>query len=125
VLEHNERTMTLDWEHGALAEGLACYRRQEFFETHEHWESLWVTAAEPEKTFLQALIHVSVGFHHLQRGNSVGAARQLKRALRKLEAYPAEFGGVQLEVLRGSIVAWLRAIEAGENIGEIPFPMIR
>ena len=117
--------MTLDWEQGALAEGLACYRRHEFFETHEHWESVWVLAVEPEKTFLQALIHVSVAFHHFQQGNAVGAERQLKRALRKLEAYPAEFGGVDVEALRQSVAAWLHALKTAEGIGAIPFPVIR
>ena len=33
--------VSLDWQHGALAEGLACYRRQEFFLAHEHWEDVW------------------------------------------------------------------------------------
>ena len=117
--------MTLDWERGALAAGLACYRRHEFFETHEHWESVWVLAQEPEKAFVQALIHVPVAFHHLQQGNAVGAARQLKRALRKLEAYPAKFGGVDVEALRQSVAAWLRALETAEEVGAIPFPVIR
>ena len=30
--------MTLDWNLGALADGLRCYRSQEFFMAHEHWE---------------------------------------------------------------------------------------
>ena len=117
--------MTLDWEQGTLAEGLACYRRQDFFATHEHWESVWVRAAEPEKTFLQALIHVSVGMHHQQSGNAVGARRQLARALRKLAPYPAEFGGVRVEALRKDIGAWLQALEAGEPVSSLAFPKIR
>lgn len=117
--------MGLDWEAGALAAGLACYRRQEFFETHEHWESVWLCAAEPEKTFLQALIHVTVAFHHLRGGNWVGAGRQLRRAQRKLAAYPAEFGGVDVEAVRASVGAWLQALEAGQTAFAIPFPTIR
>jgi uncharacterized protein len=115
--------MALDWEQGALAEGLACYRRREFFETHEHWESVWVGSAEPEKTFLQALIHVAVAFHHQQSGNVAGAERQLKRALRKLEAYPSQFAGVQVEALRQSIDSWLMAL-GSEARPDLPFPSI-
>ena len=85
--------MTFDWSCGALAEGLGCYRREEFFLAHEHWEAVWLGAEEPEKTFLQALIQVTAAFHHLQRGNVVGAVSLLRAALRRLEAYPAEFGG--------------------------------
>ena len=116
--------MALDWGHGALAEGLACYRRQEFFETHEHWESEWMRAAEPERTFLQALIHVAVALHHMQRGNAVGAVRQMGRAARKLELYPVEFGGVKVEALRESIATWIRALEDGEAGKLLPFPLI-
>jgi predicted metal-dependent hydrolase len=117
--------MALDWEHGALAEGLACYRRQEFFSTHEHWESEWVHAAEPEKTFLQALIHISVAMHHHQCGNVVGARRQLARSLHKLAAYPAEFGGIEAEPLRQDIKAWLQALEAADPATSLPAPKIR
>jgi predicted metal-dependent hydrolase len=117
--------MALDWEHGALAEGLACYRRQEFFVTHEHWESEWVRAAEPEKTFLQALIHISVAMHHQQCGNVVGARRQLVRSLHKLATYPAEFAGIEVEPLRQDIQTWLRALVVADPAPAIPAPKIR
>lgn len=116
--------MPLDWTHGPLAEGLACYRRREFFLAHEHWEDLWRASAEPEKTFLQALIHIAAAFHHLERKNATGAKRQLHRALRKLEPYPETFGGVAVEPVRQSIRAWLRALEVQDR-PDLPFPPIR
>jgi hypothetical protein len=45
--------VSFDWSCGALAEGLTCYRRAEFFLAHEHWESVWLTLEEPEKSSLQ------------------------------------------------------------------------
>ena len=39
--------MPLNWNLGALAEGLRCYGNREFFEAHEHWEGEWLRAAEP------------------------------------------------------------------------------
>ena len=51
--------VSIDWNREELAEGLACYRRGEFFVTHEHWESVWLTLEEPEKSFLQALIQMA------------------------------------------------------------------
>jgi uncharacterized protein len=115
--------MPLNWEQGALAEGLACYRRREFFDAHEHWEDVWRVTAEPERTFLQALIHIAAAFHHLERKNAVGAERQLRRSLRKLEPYPEKFGGVRVEEVRESVRMWLRAIEEGAA-DEMPFPPI-
>lgn len=113
----------LDWKSAELAEGLACYRRQDFFAAHEHWEDAWRVSAEPEKTFLQALIHIAAAFHHLGRQNPIGAERQLRRSLHKLGPYPERFGGVGVEEVRKSVRAWLQAIETGA-IDEIPFPPI-
>ncbi len=105
--------MPLDWSAGELAEGLKCYRAAKFFEAHEHWESVWLRLEEPEKSFLQALIQVAAAFHHVQCGNSAGAASLLRRALRRLEVCPAEFGGIEVGPLREEIRMWVRAIEDG------------
>jgi len=51
--------MPLDWSQGNLQEGLRRFHSGAFFEAHEHWESVWLTAQGPEKTFLQALIQVA------------------------------------------------------------------
>lgn len=117
--------MPLDWETAALANGLACYRGCEFFEAHEHWESEWLRLAEPEKTFLQSLIQISAAFHHLQRKNKAGTRSLLTRALRRLEHYPDEYGGVGVEALRQSLHAWLRALADESASSSPPYPLIR
>jgi uncharacterized protein len=101
----------LDWTCGAMAEGLACYRRTEFFAAHELWESVWLQLEEPEKTFLQALIQIAAAFHHLQAGNSAGAVSLLRRALGRLESRPAQFGGIAVEPLRAEVRAWLEKLD--------------
>jgi predicted metal-dependent hydrolase len=116
--------MPLDWSQGGLAEGLRCYRNHEFFEAHEHWEAVWLRSAEPEKTFLQALIQTTAAFHHLQRKNYV-AASLLRNALRRLEPYPGQFGGIAVEQLRQSIRVWLAGLAQNENAPQLPFPTIR
>jgi len=117
--------MALDWEHGPLAEGLQCYRSQQFFLAHEHWEDVWRVSEVPEKTFLQALIQIAAAFHHLHRQNSVGAASLLGAALRRLEAFPAAYGGVAVEALRQSVRAWIDALGQNEPSPGLPFPTIR
>ncbi|HME31828.1 MAG TPA: DUF309 domain-containing protein [Terriglobales bacterium] len=99
--------MTLDWRRGELRKGLHCFDSGAFFEAHEHWESVWLAACEPEKTFLQALIQVAVSFHHFQRGNHAGTVSLLRGALRRLEQYPESFGGIAIAPLRISIGQWL------------------
>jgi hypothetical protein len=114
----------LDWSGGALAEGLRCYRAEEFFLAHEHWEGVWLQAQEPEKTFLQALIQTTAAFHHLRRRNRIGAASLLRAALRRLEPYGISFGGVRVGALRDELEAWVTALEAEEKEVRLAVPEI-
>jgi len=116
--------MSLRWQQGALAAGLEHYRRREFFLAHEEWESVWLTLAEPEKSFLQALIQMTAAFHHLQAGNTAGAASLLERALRRLERAPASFAGVAVNPLREEMAEWLRALQSAAAHPSA-FPQIR
>ncbi len=116
---------SLDWSSGALAEGLRCYESAEYFNAHEHWESVWLECEEPEKTFLQALIQITAAFHHFQRKNLKGTASLLGGALRRLDSFPAVYGGIEVEAVRASVREWLRALnEAGDSTG-LPIPRIR
>jgi hypothetical protein len=116
--------MPLDWTCGALAEGIRCYRSEEFFAAHEHWEAVWLGCDEPEKTFVQSLIQVSAAFHHLHRGNRTGAISLLTRALHRLERYPAQFGGVAVEPLRLSLRAWIMVVTAARDEPYPQYPQI-
>ncbi len=117
--------MSLDWNSGALAEGLECYKAGKYFEAHEHWESVWLKCEEPEKTFLQALIQITAAFHHFQQKNLKGAASLLRRALRRLDAFPAAYGGIKVGAVRESVRAWLRALDREEPSPKLPIPRIR
>ena len=116
--------MSLDWQCGELAEGVRCYRSREFWQAHEHWESVWLRIKEPEKTFLQALIQTAAAFHHLQTGNTRGTVSLLRRALHRLEPYPESFGGIDLGQLRKEAGAWLAALETGAESRPAEFPQI-
>lgn len=115
---------SFDWSGGLLAEGLKCYRREQFFEAHEHWEAVWMRCEGAEKKFVQALIQITVAFHHLQRENVVGAASLLRRALKKLEAYPEAYGGVDVGTLKESVRGWLRALGVDGSWRGMGFPRI-
>ena len=117
-------TMRFDWSGGALAEGLRCYRNEEFFLAHEHWESVWLTSEGLDKAFLQALIQVAAAFHHLQRGNHVGAASLLRAALRRRETCPDRYGEIAVMTLRESIGVWLKTLDRQETGPHPAFPPI-
>ena len=106
--------MTFDWTEGSLAEGLRRYEAGEFFAAHEAWESMWLEALEPDKTFLQGLIQVSAAFHHLQRNNPLGTVRLLQAALRRLELYPPYFGRISVILLCDDIRERLQVLKSDE-----------
>jgi predicted metal-dependent hydrolase len=118
-------TMTFDWTQGPLAEGLRCYAAGEFFAAHEAWESLWLAAPEPEKTFLQGVIQVAAAFEHQRRNNPLGTTRLLTAALRRLHPLPPAFGGLDLDLLRNDIRERLQLLADGAPISPLIPPRIR
>ena len=118
-------TMRFDWTTGPLAEGLRLYDAGEFFTAHEAWESVWLKAPEPEKTFLQGLIQVTAAFHHLQRNNRLGTVLLLQAALRRLERCPPGYGGIAVALVCQDVRECLRKLEAGETAAHLVSPRIR
>jgi predicted metal-dependent hydrolase len=116
--------MPLDWTQGDLFEGLRCFHSGAFFEAHERWESVWLAAQEPEKTFLQGLIQVAASFHHFQRGNCAGTISLLRSALSRLDTYPEVFGGIVVGPLRVALRSWIRALETVPQSSPPPIPRL-
>jgi hypothetical protein len=98
-----------------LARGIELFNRREYFVCHEVLEEAWTPERGPRRLFLQSLIHVAVGLYHAERGNPVGASRQLRKALRKLAGYLPVCEGVDTARVYREAGAALAAIEAGER----------
>jgi len=95
--------------------GIELYRAGKFFACHEVLEELWTPMRGPHRLFLQALIHFAVAFYHQQRRNPLGAERQLRKALRKVERYLPLYEGVDTATLHREGQECLRRIQAGEK----------
>jgi len=80
--------------------GLEHIRGGRFFEAHEELEIVWRAAAPEERDFYQGLVHVAVAWYQDGRGRPLATARQLDKALRRLEAYEPTHRGVNVAVLR-------------------------
>lgn len=100
--------------------GIDLFNRQEFFECHEVFEELWTFSQQPDRWFLQALIHFAVGFYHAGRSNSTGATRQLRKGLRKIQGYLPQWDGVQTGKIAHEVEQRLREIEAGGAVASYP-----
>ena len=104
--------------------GFAQFNAREFFAAHETWEEIWLTAPEPDKTFLQGIIQVAAAFHHYCRGNMAGTQSLLAAGMRKLSKFPADYRELRLEALRGEARSWLEMLASGKDPGENSLPKI-
>lgn len=89
----------------ALAKAVRQFNHGRFFACHETLEGVWARLRGPSRDFFQALIQVSVGFHHLERGNRTGALRTFSKALLRFEAYPAHYLGFDVAAARARLRA--------------------
>lgn len=97
----------------AVVRGVAQFNRGLYFECHETLEDVWRDLRGRSRDFFQALIQVSVAFHHLERGNRVGAIRTFARALGRLEPYPAQYFGFDVAGERIRVQELLSSLGAG------------
>jgi predicted metal-dependent hydrolase len=103
-----------------LRHGIDLFNRGAFFECHEALEEIWTPERGARRIFLQSIIHIAVAFYHVQRGNRLGAERQLRKGLKKMAGYLPECEGVQTEELYREAAEALKRIQRGEEIGEFP-----
>jgi len=113
----------------ALAEGLAAYRRGDFFEAHELLEPAWMGTADPaERDLLQGLIKLAAAFVHDVRGNPPGVAKNLSGARDRLVSARdagASAAGVDLDALVEAVEARLGLLAADPRATVEPPPLER
>jgi uncharacterized protein len=112
-------------ESGQFERGLAHFNAGEFFEAHEVWEEIWLTAPDPEKTFLQGMIQIAAAFHHYSRRNLRGTKSLLGAGLAKIDSFPGDHRGLALAELRVESQEWAAALAAEEDLGRRKPPKIR
>ena len=96
-----------------LQRGILLFNNREFFQSHEVLEEVWAKEVGRRRMFLQALIHLAVGFYHCERGNRAGASSQLKKGTHKLALYLPSCDGINTARLHREALAMLERIEAG------------
>jgi hypothetical protein len=103
-----------------LQHGIDLFNRREFFVCHEVLEEIWTHERGPRRLFLQGIIHFAVAFYHDQRGNPVGASRQLRKGLRKLAVYLPAWEGIDTAQLSRDGLAAAAITEAGAALYDYP-----
>lgn len=84
----------------ALEVGARLWDQHRYFEAHECLEHVWHAAPDDDRDLWQGVIQVAVAAVHMQRGNPAGASALLQRAHERLDRYPPEHRGVDVEAAR-------------------------
>lgn len=105
-----------------LQNGIRLFNERQFFHCHEVLEEAWVPETGPRRIFLQSLIHLAVGFYHVQRKNPAGASGQLRKGLSKLARYLPSCEGIDTARLHRDARAALQSIEG--DAAEFEYPQI-
>jgi predicted metal-dependent hydrolase len=97
----------------SLERGVELIRTGAYFEAHEELEDEWREAPEPERDFLQGLVHVTVSWYQAGRGNRPGCERQLEKAQRRLSAYRPRHRGVDVDTVLEDVAHARELVESG------------
>lgn len=111
-------------EEKLFRKGIEEFNSRRFFEAHETWEEIWLALPPPEKKFMQGIIQVAAAFHHHSRGNRRGTRSLLREGLAKLDQFPAQHRGLDLETLRSAAREWIAALADGKDLGDERLPRI-
>ena len=105
-----------------------------YYDCHETLERCWQeqgllasAMTDPHREFVQGLIQVSVGYHHLERSNVKGALKLLRRGLGRLKNFPLvsyPLDMLEFEAIVQSTIATLESAEGPEALATVRFPKV-
>ncbi len=85
--------------------GFELFNERKFWEAHEAWEEVWWQREEESRIFFQGIIQAAAAYHRLLKLPSyTGALNNFDKALAKLQLFPDQFLGIDVERLRQAIV---------------------
>lgn len=116
-------------------QGVEQFNQGEFYDCHDTLEAIWMEAIEPEKTFYQGILQISVALYHLNNLNWRGAVILLGEGVNRLRHYHPDFAEVDVtrfaedsaELLKAlqqagaeQVAAFANAIKANSTEAELP-----
>lgn len=95
-------------------QGVELFNKGQFYACHDTLEALWMEATEPDKTFYQGILQISVALYHLGNGNSRGAIILLGEGSNRLARYPSIYSEIDVDELLEQAVALLKALQKNQ-----------
>jgi predicted metal-dependent hydrolase len=95
--------------------GIERFNRQEYFESHEVWEELWIGEEGAARSFYKGLIQAAVALYHLENGNAHGARKLLLGCTGYLAPYRRKYQGLDVDRFLAEMRRCLAAVLDGES----------
>lgn len=95
-------------------QGVELFNTGQFYACHDTLEPLWMEATEPDRTFYQGILQISVALYHLGNGNLRGAIILLGEGSNRLARYPSIYCEVDVDELLDQSVALLKALQQNQ-----------
>ncbi len=92
--------------------GVEQFNQHQFYDCHDTLEALWMEAVQPDKTFYQGVLQISVGLYHLGNYNWRGAVVLLGEGINRLRSYPSDYCGIDLEDFLAQTADLLSTLQA-------------
>ncbi len=75
-------------------QGIEEFNQKQYYACHDTLEAIWMEAAEPQKTFYQGVLQLSVALYHLGNQNLRGAMILLGEGIGKLSRYQPDYEAI-------------------------------
>ena len=92
-------------------QGVELFNTGQFYACHDTLEALWMESTEPDKSFYQGILQISVALYHLGNGNLKGAIILLGEGSNRLARYPSVYSQIDVDELLEQSVALLKALQ--------------
>lgn len=92
-------------------QGVEQFNSGQFYACHDTLEALWIEASEPEKSFYQGILQISVALYHLENRNWRGAVILLGEGSNRLRRYPSSYSGVDVDELLSQSAVLLTTLQ--------------
>ena len=108
--------------------GIDLFNQGKYWQAHEVWEHVWREREEDGRIFLQGIIQAAAAYYRVaERPSYIGALNNFEKAFTKLEPFPDEFLGVNVEGLRRAIVESFEEVKrlGPGKVNEFPAELLR
>ncbi len=92
-------------------QGIELFNTGKFYACHDTLEALWMESTEPDKSFYQGILQISVALYHLGNGNLKGAIILLGEGSNRLARYPSVYSQVDVDELLEQSIGLLKVLQ--------------